>query len=109
MATQLPPDGLALIMARTRGCLSIEEKACVTAWARPRTVRSPDLRCDPRWPRLGAAVAGLDVRAVVSAPLMSGGHPLGRARRVITERHGMEEEESMCLLLRRVCDEGAIL
>lgn len=47
------------------------EGPCLTAWAAEETVLIEDVRTDPRWPEWSAAVSGLPVRSVVSAPLVA--------------------------------------
>lgn len=50
----------------------LSEGPCTTAWAVSRTIASADIGREPRWPRLAAAAADLDVHAMVVAPLKSG-------------------------------------
>lgn len=50
---------------------------CLTAWRDQVTVRVDDTDTDPRWPQWSAAVTDLDVRAMVSVPLMTGGSAIG--------------------------------
>lgn len=45
------------------------EGPCLTAWAASRIVRIDDLAAEERWPQWAAAVAGMPVRSVISAPL----------------------------------------
>jgi GAF domain-containing protein len=44
---------------------------CLTAWRDQVSVRVDDIDSETRWPQWTAAVAGLGVRAVVSAPLLA--------------------------------------
>jgi PAS domain-containing protein len=53
------------------------EGPCIDAFARGQAVWTPDLRTDPRWPRLGPAGAGNQIRGVLSVPVTLGGQGLG--------------------------------
>lgn len=50
---------------------------CLTAWRDQVSIRVNDTESETRWPQWTAAVAGLGVRAVLSAPLLSPGTELG--------------------------------
>jgi len=53
------------------------EGPCVDAFARGTVVWTPDLRTDPRWPRLAPAGTGNHIRGVLSAPVGLPGQDLG--------------------------------
>jgi PAS domain-containing protein len=53
------------------------EGPCVDAFGRGEPVWTPDLRSDPRWPRLGPAGAGNHIRGVLSVPVGTPGQRLG--------------------------------
>jgi len=50
---------------------------CLTAWRDQVTVRVDDTHGETRWPQWTAAVAELDVRAMLSVPLVTSGTALG--------------------------------
>jgi GAF domain-containing protein len=50
---------------------------CLTAWAAEETVLIDDLAEDARWPDWRAAVTGMPIRSVVSAPLLAGKECIG--------------------------------
>lgn len=56
---------------------AINQGPCLSAWATGKTIRSGDLTVDDRWPELAGRISGLQVRAVVSTPLIAGGHSWG--------------------------------
>ena len=53
------------------------EGPCVDSFVLGEHVRTDDLIADPRWPRLGARLAGAGVRAVLGVPTGLGGVPAG--------------------------------
>jgi len=53
------------------------EGPCVDSFVLAEHVRTDDLITDPRWPRLGARLAGAGVRAVLGVPTRLGGVPAG--------------------------------
>jgi GAF domain-containing protein len=53
------------------------EGPCVDSFVLAEHVRTGDLITDPRWPRLGARLAGAGVRAVLGVPARLGGVPAG--------------------------------
>lgn len=53
------------------------EGPCLTAWASKETILVDDLSTDPRWPEWTAALAGLPIASVISAPLIANGQALG--------------------------------
>ena len=55
----------------------LDEGPCLAAAAGRELVRIDDLADDPRWPRWGAAVAPLGLRAAMSAPLVAGDGSMG--------------------------------
>ena len=58
------------------------EGPCVDSFVLADPVRTDDLITDPRWPRLGARLAGAGVRAVLGVPTPSRGRAGGLAQRV---------------------------
>jgi PAS domain S-box-containing protein len=60
----------------------LDEGPCVDAFRKSEVVRSSDLRADPRWPRLAPAVAGNQIRGVLSSPVQHGGVVLGTCNAV---------------------------
>ncbi|GAA3525201.1 transcriptional regulator [Aeromicrobium flavum] len=58
--------------------IEFDEGPCLDVLEHPdRIHRVSDTTTDPRWPRWGAAVAGLGYRSVVSVPLAKKGHGYG--------------------------------
>lgn len=53
------------------------EGPCVDSFVLGEHVRTDDLIADPRWPRLGARLAGAGVGAVLGVPTRLGGAPVG--------------------------------
>ena len=53
------------------------EGPCVNSFVLAEPVRTDDLITDPRWPRLGARLAGAGVRGVLGVPTRLGGVPAG--------------------------------
>ncbi|HEX8508127.1 MAG TPA: GAF and ANTAR domain-containing protein [Propionibacteriaceae bacterium] len=64
----------------------LDEGPCLTAWAEQVTIRIDDVDDDPRWPRWSAAVRGLPLRSVLSAPLLAGNRCLGAVKVYSAER-----------------------
>ena len=66
-------------VARQADALQYElgDGPCLTAWAAEQTILVDDVRTDPRWPEWSAAVTGLPIRSVVSAPLVTGKECIG--------------------------------
>ncbi len=50
---------------------------CLTAWRDQMSIRIDDTSSETRWPQWTAAVAGLNVRAVLSVPLRTGAAAIG--------------------------------
>ena len=53
------------------------EGPCTDCFVNSAITSTPDLACDARWPRTAAAVAPLNVRAVLGIPIRLGGVPVG--------------------------------
>jgi GAF domain-containing protein len=53
------------------------EGPCVDAYVEGRTIETPNLRDDRRWPELARALAGNGVRAVLGVPIRLHGSPIG--------------------------------
>jgi len=66
---------------------------CLTAWRDQVTVRIDDTDAETRWPQWTAAVAGLGVRSMVSAPLLSAGSGIG-AIKVYAGRPGVYDSRA---------------
>ena len=75
----------------------LDEGPCLAAAAARELVRIDDLAEDRRWPRWGAAVAPLGLRAAMSAPMMAAGGSLG-AVKVYAEDPGTFDAYSEQLL-----------
>jgi PAS domain S-box-containing protein len=66
----------------------LDEGPCIDAFARNEVVRSTDLRADPRWPRLGPAVATNRIRGVLSVPVGLGADMLGTCNAITHSPRG---------------------
>jgi GAF domain-containing protein len=53
------------------------EGPCIDAYTGARVIWTPDLRVDPRWPRLGPAARAHQIRGVLSAPVLLDDQPIG--------------------------------
>jgi GAF domain-containing protein len=58
----------------------LDEGPCLAATAGRQVVRVDDVATDPRWPRWGAAAAGLGLRSSLSAPMVAGDRTLGAVK-----------------------------
>lgn len=58
----------------------LDEGPCLAAAAARQVVRVDDVGTDPRWPRWGAAAAGLGLRSSLSAPMLAGDRTLGAVK-----------------------------
>jgi GAF domain-containing protein len=77
-----------------------DEGPCLTAWRTRELVRINDTTTDGRWPRWNQAAAALEVRSVLSTPLLAGEESIG-AMKVYGERptnYGPHDEQVMRLL-----------
>ena len=104
-------DGSGLMMADTDGVLrwvtatgeaeqaferaqrDLGEGPCIDALARNEVVRSSDLRADPRWPRLAPAVAGNQIRGVLSSPVLHDGRVLGTCNAITHDPRGWTDAD----------------
>jgi ANTAR domain len=66
----------------------LDEGPRIDAFARNEVVRSTDLRADPRWPRLGPAVATNRIRGVLSVPVGLGADILGTCNAITHSPRG---------------------
>jgi GAF domain-containing protein len=87
----------AVVVAADDAQYRLDEGPCLSAWAERRVVRVDDVRTDTRWPRWADAVRPLEVRSVVSAPLVAQGLALG-AVKVYTDMPGAFDERTERLL-----------
>jgi PAS domain S-box-containing protein len=104
-------DGSGLMMADAGGALrwvtatseaeqaferaqrDLDEGPCIDAFHRSEVVRSSDLRADPRWPRLAPAVAGNQIRGVLSSPVLHDGKVLGTCNAVTHDPRGWTDAD----------------
>jgi PAS domain S-box-containing protein len=104
-------DGSGLMMADADGVLrwvtatgegeqaferaqrDLGEGPCIDALARNEVVRSSDLRADPRWPRLAPAVAGNQIRGVLSSPVLHDGKVLGTCNAITHDPRGWTDAD----------------
>jgi GAF domain-containing protein len=63
------------------------EGPCVDAYLEGRTIETPDLRDDRRWPELARDLAGDGVRAVLGVPIRLHGSPIGTLNAYSREAH----------------------
>jgi GAF domain-containing protein len=75
----------------------LDEGPCLAAAVGRELIRVDDLAEDPRWPRWGAAVAPLGLRAAMSAPLVAGDGSMG-AIKVYADRPRTFDHHSEQLL-----------
>ncbi len=73
------------------------EGPCTEALVTNSLVDTTDLRADPRWPRLAAAVAAEDVRAVAGIPVRLGGAPVGTLDAYLNQPHQWNDTERAAL------------
>lgn len=73
------------------------EGPCTQALVDNTPVATPDLRADARWPRLAAAVAPEDIRAVLGIPVRLGGAPVGTLDAYLDRPHEWTEAERSAL------------
>jgi GAF domain-containing protein len=86
------------VVARADGLqYELDEGPCLTAWAGRALVRLDDTATDERWPQWSAAVVGLGLRSVLSAPLVAGDAAVG-AIKVYADRPGAYDDRSQRLL-----------
>ncbi|HET9291824.1 MAG TPA: GAF and ANTAR domain-containing protein, partial [Actinomycetes bacterium] len=69
------------------------EGPCIEALGRNEVVRSGDLRADPRWPRLAPAVAGNQIRGVLSSPVLHDGKVLGTCNAITHDPRGWTDAD----------------
>ncbi|MDX6647386.1 MAG: hypothetical protein QOK40_3113 [Miltoncostaeaceae bacterium] len=69
------------------------EGPCVDSYVEGRTVHTPDLRRDERWPKLARAVANDGVRAVLGVPIRMKGLPIGTLNAYAREDHPWDQSE----------------
>lgn len=77
----------------------LNQGPCLSAWATGTTVRSDDLVADDRWPDLAARISGFDVRAVVSTPLIAGGHSWGALKVYADQPQAFDQDTERLLEL----------
>jgi PAS domain S-box-containing protein len=70
------------------------EGPCVDAFVRGEVVWTPDLRTDPRWPRLGPAAAGNRIRGVLSVPVGVPGRSLGAMNAMTHSRRAWTDADA---------------
>jgi GAF domain-containing protein len=70
------------------------EGPCIDAYTGARVVWTPDLRADPRWPRLGPAARANQIRGVLSAPVMLDDQPIGTCNALTTVVRGWSEADA---------------
>lgn len=75
------------------------EGPCLSAWASQKAVHVRDVQSDARWPQWSAAVVGLPVQAVVSAPLLHGDRAVGALKVYSATSHAFTEETTRLLTL----------
>lgn len=73
------------------------EGPCTEALVSNALVDTSDLRADPRWPRLAAAVASEDVRAVLGIPVRLSGAPVGTLDAYLDRPHEWSDTERSAL------------
>jgi GAF domain-containing protein len=71
----------------------LDEGPCVDAFRKSEVVRSSDLRADPRWPRLAPAVAGNQIRGVLSSPVLHEGRVLGTCNAITHDPRGWTDTD----------------
>ena len=76
----------------------LDEGPCIDAFARNEVVRSTDLRADPRWPRLGPAVATNRIRGVLSVPVGLGADILGTCNAITHSPRGWTDADAAAIV-----------
>ena len=74
------------------------EGPCTDAFVLGKTVATPDLLRDTRWPTLARIVAGLDIRAVLGVPLRLGATTVGTLDVYLDHPHEWEDGEQAALV-----------
>jgi GAF domain-containing protein len=70
------------------------EGPCIDAYAGARVVWTPDLRTDPRWPRLGPAARANQIRGVLSAPVLLDDQTIGTCNALTTVVRSWSEADA---------------
>ena len=107
----LRADGVGLMLADQQGALGwvtatneaeqaferaerdLGEGPCIDAFATTRVIWTPDLRSDPRWPRLGPAARTNQIRGVLSAPVVLDDQPIGTCNALTYETRRWTEAD----------------
>ena len=76
----------------------LDEGPCIDAFARKEVVRSTDLRADPRWPRLGPAVATNQIRGVLSVPVGLADDILGTCNAITHSPRGWTDADAAAIV-----------
>jgi GAF domain-containing protein len=108
----LRADGVGLMLADRRGELrwvtatnqseqafeqaerDLGEGPCIDAYSGSRVIWTPDLRADPRWPRLGPAAREHQIRGVLSAPVVLEDQPIGTCNALTTVVRSWSEADA---------------
>ena len=78
---------------------AVDSGPCLTAWNEQTTVRVDDLSTETRWPDWTAAAAGLNLRSVLSVPLVAAGISVGAIKVYSRERHAYDARSEEVLSL----------
>ena len=108
----LRADGVGLMLADEQGALrwvtatnqaeqafeqaerDLGEGPCIDAFTSGAVVWTPDLRADPRWPRLGPAARTNQIRGVLSSPVLLDDQPIGTCNALTTVARDWTEADA---------------
>ena len=108
----LRADGVGLMLADQQGALrwvtatnqaelafeqaerDLGEGPCIAAFTAGQVIRTADLQCDPRWPRLGPAARTNQIRGVLSAPVLLDDQAIGTCNALTTVARSWTEADA---------------